>query len=316
MNDLRKKCPLCLNDDIKLIEKIKTNDLESLFLKSLKINIRKPLDFNLGFVNYQICNGCKLGFFQPTILDSEELYASLQSLGWYYPANKEEYEYATRFITPNNKVLEIGAGKGAFGKIINVSDYLGLELNAGAAESAQKEGINVIAKNISDFRRDQKEKFDVVCLFQVLEHISDIKNFLADTIGCIGQNGKLIISVPDNEGFIGKLTNNVLNISPHHQTRWSFSSLKKIADIFSLDIVDVHRDRLSHLHKSLYFQAMILRHVFRQKQKLVNLDFVFKMESTVALFIGKAIGLVIFPLMSVSKKLPGGHSITVVFSKK
>jgi 2-polyprenyl-3-methyl-5-hydroxy-6-metoxy-1,4-benzoquinol methylase len=71
-----------------------------------------------------------------------------------------------------------------------------------------------------------EHNYDAVCLFQVLEHMHDISGFFKHVRAFIKPQGKLIISVPNNNPYLyvnDKL--HTLNLPPHHMGLWTGSSL-------------------------------------------------------------------------------------------
>jgi 2-polyprenyl-6-hydroxyphenyl methylase/3-demethylubiquinone-9 3-methyltransferase len=79
--------------------------------------------------------------------------------------DEEEYQYVKKFIGPNDKVLEVGCGKGAFAKHIASKDYIGLDISQNAKEMAAKNGIKIENETIQDYALKHKEEFDVVVSF-------------------------------------------------------------------------------------------------------------------------------------------------------
>ena len=78
------------------------------------------------------------GLCSPGIVGDEKFYNALQKFQWYYQEEKSEFKFAKEFIKPNDKVLDIGCGKGAFAKLITCKEYVGLDLSSKASEMAKK----------------------------------------------------------------------------------------------------------------------------------------------------------------------------------
>ncbi len=95
-------------------------------------------------------------------------------------------------INDGAKILEIGPGTRPR---IPVKNSYFIELSSPAAELLRKNG----GKAESPFNSkilQKKEFFDIVCAFEVLEHIPDDKGMLRKISRIMKQNGKLFISVP------------------------------------------------------------------------------------------------------------------------
>ena len=133
-------------------------------------------------IEYLCCTSCGLKFFSPSVTGDEHFYYNvLQNPDLYYmDDNKAEYNFASRFITLNDNVLDIGCGKGAFSKNIRFNTYTGLELSTNAKKLANDNGIQIFNQKIQEHSISNQEKYNVVCTFQVLEHVdtSEIYTFL------------------------------------------------------------------------------------------------------------------------------------------
>lgn len=93
------------------------------------------------------------------------------------------------------------------------------------------------------------EKYDVVCTFQVLEHIHNVREFIQSMIHCTRKGGKIIISVPNNDAFILKCDSiQTLNRPPHHVGLWNLNSLISLTKLFNLKIDSVALEPLQHYH--------------------------------------------------------------------
>lgn len=104
-------------------------------------------------------------------------------------------------------VLEVGCGQGAFGaRFARRYSYLGVEPDPTSfAVARQRVGAggpgphgpgtvrNIMAADLGDAR------FDLVCAFEVLEHLEDDKAALAEWAGRVRPGGWLMLSVPAHQ---------------------------------------------------------------------------------------------------------------------
>lgn len=104
-------------------------------------------------------------------------------------------------------VLEIGCGQGAVGArlALRYDDYLGIEpdetsytvASGRVAAVGRGEVRNLMAKELGDRR------FDLVCAFEVLEHLEDDKAALAEFAEKVKPGGWLLLSVPAYQDRFG-----------------------------------------------------------------------------------------------------------------
>ena len=72
-------------------------------------------------------------------------------------------------------MLEIGAGLGSFGALLAARfDYVGLEPDRESyAVALERVGDEGLVLNKSEEQFESSERFDLVCAFEVLEHMED-----------------------------------------------------------------------------------------------------------------------------------------------
>ncbi len=99
-------------------------------------------------------------------------------------------------------VLEIGCGGGGFGARLSVGrDYLGVEpdqtssATARARVTAAGGGGEVLTGTVEDVV-DPERRFDLVCAFEVLEHLEDDDAALTDWVARVRPGGWLLLSTP------------------------------------------------------------------------------------------------------------------------
>lgn len=309
-------CPLIKSSEVSLIEKFSVKDLVSLYYEFPGIDIESELkDYReIGFYH---CAESDIKFFYPLVSGSEDFYEKLQQFDWYYMNEKYEYTYASKFIKESDHLLEIGCGNGFFAQKISVQKYVGLEFSQKAQLTAQNQGLTVLNETIKEHSVNNSSKYNVVCAFQVLEHISDINSFIENSLECLVPGGLLIYSVPNADSFIATTKNPILNMPPHHLSWWSTLSLKYVAKLFNLNIVDINYEKLADIHKTWYASTIILKAIenllnLKNKKSLIDRSISFKLLSKISAFGGMFLAKG-FSNLAV---LPQGHSVTIVYQKK
>jgi 2-polyprenyl-3-methyl-5-hydroxy-6-metoxy-1,4-benzoquinol methylase len=177
----------------------------------------------------------------------------------------------------NLKILEIGCAQGDFLSRMQSEGHstTGLELNRAAAQEAQRKGVRVLLESIEEHARQHIHTYDVVCSFQVMEHIANIGEVIDASLSVLKPGGRLFISVPNNDSFLS-LDMNVLNMPPHHMGLWNARSLQALASFWSLKIENMYFEPLQPYHqtyaKSLHQKYGILGKIFYRlfRRKFMN----------------------------------------------
>jgi len=96
-------------------------------------------------------------------------------------------------------VLEIGCGQGAFGaRLADAVQYLGVEPDKSSYHVARGRIERHGGKVLHGVHEvvPQGSTYDLVCAFEVLEHIDDDKGALAEWVLLVRPGGHLVLSVP------------------------------------------------------------------------------------------------------------------------
>ena len=252
MNYIKEKCVLCGNKELLNKQTIKISLINKLYKNNLDIDITTEFKQN-SKINFVECTNCHLHFFTPVCAGSPNFYEDLQkATNFYYKNDRYEFLFAKEQIKNTDCVLEIGAGNASFAETLNVKEYIGLEYNEKAIESAKRKGIKLINQSIQDYALEKQNYFDVVCSFQVLEHVPDVFEFIDAALKTIKKGGLLIFGVPSAESILTSNINHTLNLPPHHISRWYDKTLKKLPTIFNVDIVDINHEPLSDKFSKRY----------------------------------------------------------------
>jgi SAM-dependent methyltransferase len=99
------------------------------------------------------------------------------------------------------RVLEVGCGQGAVGvRLAARHDYTGVDLDGASVEVARRRmadaglGATLVHGPLADV--DDDEGFDLVCAFEVVEHIEDDRAAAAEWVAQLRPGGLLLVSTP------------------------------------------------------------------------------------------------------------------------
>ncbi len=294
--------PLTLKNKSILIGTIETARIVSAYFERYNIEVKQ---FFYGINQLEIWECTKSGyrFFYPfTTQGNSMFYEQLQKFDWYYMPWKWEHCIAEKYIQPQNKLLEIGCGSGEFiNRLIDKKiDCIGLELNPKKINS--KISDYIIIETIEQHSITHQNLYDVVCSFQVLEHVAEVKSFIDAAVTCLKPKGYLIFSVPNNGSFLKyDLENSFLNMPPHHLGLWSSKSLKYISKQWNLKLEKIYFEPLQTYHMDWYFE--VKQHQITRYNLLKRIYYRFHFDIILKKYIQKY-----------QSKIKG-HTILVIYSK-
>lgn len=276
--------PVTMNSASRLVDKFEVADIVSLYREQFNVDVRRFFS-GIDSVGLYECNKTKYRFYYPFSIAGDALfYEQLQEAhqkqgltyyrGWAY-----DHQFAYDHIASGEHVLDIGCGSGNFlEKAREKTPFVyGLEFNDMAIQACLKKGFTVQNQTIEEHARAAAEKYDVVCAFQVLEHVSNVKSFLDGAIQVLKPGGKLIIGVPNNEPFYVHYSKyDTLNLPPHHMGLWSKKAFLNLQAVFPLIFSSISYQvpvsiKVDAYHRAKYFwniKSMIHQHTFSEKIKM------------------------------------------------
>ena len=153
----------------------------------------------------------------------------------------------------------MGCGKGEFLKLLVAKgiEAIGLDTNHNAIEAARSAGLNAIDADPRDYAASTTEKFDVVCHFQVLEHVPEPLPFLETCAKLLKPDGEIWMATPNQNSFIRYAPFLLLNLPPHHQTRWTASAYQTASQKLDLHLNKLEFEPLHKLHSGWALQSFL-----------------------------------------------------------
>jgi 2-polyprenyl-3-methyl-5-hydroxy-6-metoxy-1,4-benzoquinol methylase len=206
-----------------------------------------PFDSLDGFSIVK-CNECKFVYTNPRpyISDlgnyySEEYYLDERHKKKYYNEdgslkNEESDSEAgitqiENYVDKRGRILEIGAARGSFLKELKKRGWetYGVEISESACKIAREQnGIDMFCGSFKEY--DSSLLFDVICMYQTLEHLPDPKFVLEKAFEKLKPGGLLVISVPNLRSFdvqINKTRKRLSYDLPRHLNHFDHAFLKK-----------------------------------------------------------------------------------------
>jgi len=301
-------CPLCGSSETVELSRLLTDELLLLWEKCSDIVLDEELK-GYDTLEFRKCPTCDVRFFNPLISGSNDFYGKLQEKLSYFADDKYEFARAAALISESDSVLEIGAGKGVFPTRLATKTYTGLEFSSQAVNMARERGVDLRRESVEEHAASNAGRYDVVCSFQVLEHVSNPRSFLESATSCLKPGGRLMISVPGNDGFLDSAVNASMNLPPHHVSRWSDECLRRLQPRLGLTLDLLLIEPLADEHASWYLQTLLVRLLWPQSA-LVRMDpifwMIFQVFGAVALKLGPR-----FP----PNMRPRGHTVLAVYRK-
>lgn len=134
----------------------------------------------------------------------------------YWPFHKRDLinkKTLIRLYKAQGKLLEVGCAEGELLYLLqdeyNIS---GIDISQHSVDKTNQLIGKKIAKVLDIQTSTLKEKYDVILLFDVLEHLSNPQTVIKRLLYSLNENGILIFTVPNNYGIFGSLSTYVFNV--------------------------------------------------------------------------------------------------------
>ncbi|MCB2186158.1 MAG: class I SAM-dependent methyltransferase [Deltaproteobacteria bacterium] len=249
--------PLASGGPITLVRTYPVDPIRQQWRDGLGVDLAGELA-GLGELRLFRCETSGLEFFHPPeAAGSPALYEALSRHPLFYQEEKWEFRQALRDLAGRGSLLEVGAGPGRFLERVRQrlpgARLLGLEVNPWALEQARAAGFPVEAADLTEIAA-RGATWEAVCAFQVLEHLARPREFLTAAVACLAPGGLLLLGVPNRDSTLGRQYN-ILDMPPHHLTRWNAASLGWITSFLPLKLVELRQEPLAEVHLPLYLAA-------------------------------------------------------------
>jgi SAM-dependent methyltransferase len=121
---------------------------------------------------------------------------------------REERALFDRWLPAGTTCLDYGCGDGLrYGGMLRERgiDYRGFDVSAAAIEQARKRGLNVAALEPTGKISLPDASVDAAICFEVLEHLQEPQQALAEILRCLKPGGHALLSVPNSAFWVQRL---------------------------------------------------------------------------------------------------------------
>jgi SAM-dependent methyltransferase len=189
------------------------------------------------------CRLCGVQAWHPMDSPGAEWYTGRYGYSWMEwlppPEVSWQHEECLRDMpAPGGRLLDVGCGTGAFLSAARDAGYevTGIDFAEDVVQFAgSRFGLDSVhAVSLESFAAQQDPgSFDVITLFEVLEHQGDPTAFMASIKRLLRPQGFVVLSVPNRQGW-PPASHEWWDLPPHHFTRWSALALRGACDHWGL----------------------------------------------------------------------------------
>lgn len=157
--------------------------------------------------------------------------ARVQDEHWWFSGRREilREQLKSLSLPRDAAILEVGSGTGANLRLLSeFGEVTGLEMSCEAVSlaqtSARNQGLSItlLTGRCPDALTGITKRFDLICLFDVLEHIEADTESLAALVRLLKPEGRLVLTVPAYRWLWGPH-----DVNCHHVRRYSAHSLER-----------------------------------------------------------------------------------------
>lgn len=180
------------------------------------------------------CPGCGVVYSEPRHEVGADWYRQAVPCEEPVPAEQDwRFRAFLRHHPAGARLLDMGCGAGAFLRLARSHGYpqaLGLDQDERMAAQARQEGLEVFCEDWRSFCRSRRDgEFDLVTLFDVLEHLPEPRQLLSEVRRLLRRGGGLVVTLP-NELRPLPFGREVWDYPPHHFTRWTPAALARFLE--------------------------------------------------------------------------------------
>ncbi|MEQ8226941.1 MAG: class I SAM-dependent methyltransferase [Rhodospirillales bacterium] len=233
------KCPVCSGPG-KIVRHLPADEikqgLEAVFAAAPPAQA-VPCDFDLA-----ACGDCGLVYADPMQAGGQALYDWLTGFPKYHAQGRWEWARIKDVLRTEARplrLLELGAGQGDFlatlGDLADVTAE-GIDLSERSVAKARARGLAVRKATLEQVIVEAAESYDAVVLSHVLEHVATPGALMGAVKNLLAPGGRILFSLPYSPMSREYLHDDVMNLPPHHMTRWNIRALEGLARVLDLSL--------------------------------------------------------------------------------
>ena len=185
---------------------------------------------------------CGLAFFHPMIAGDEAFYgryyrhqhALVASIAASW-LERTDFLAGARLIRPGDKVLDVASGPGGFQQYVPQADYVGIDPFLTPRDARP----GLLRESLDAHAASHAGSYDVVCGFQVIEHVADPLAFARSMLSLVKPGGLLILAAPSWPSPMTDIPNCIGNAIPHHLSWWTAGAFGALASELGVEPVTI-----------------------------------------------------------------------------
>ena len=219
-------------------------------------NIFKQVEFER--IYDKLYNSKHPKYRQHSIKEYEEIKAGIFNVGY------NRRRIINKYVKSNSAVLEVGCGIGLVGSYIQNkfrgANYTGIEIDEKISAKARSFGLNILSGDFT-VMKNLPVTYDIVFMWEVLEHIQDMKYCLELIQDKLKRGGLLIFSVPNYDkrlNYDNPEDTIFQDGPPIHLNFFKKKAVRKIFDSEKLEIVNLYKKKLPFFNLK-FLSTMLLK---------------------------------------------------------
>jgi len=261
-------CVGCCSSNIEQVESLSADDLASAWVESgshgaTSEAVRDYVLADLGAdrIAFWLCRDCGLEFAQPMNSWTNEHYPEEKhSLGYDHQLALEELAQM-----PPLRILEIGCADGQFLEKASMLGHetTGIDFSNEDVESARARGVDAHLGDIEDVGKMISGQFDLVALFQVIEHLPEPSRVFREIRKIVQPGALVMIGCPSPLRYSRRYNHperigrsDFWDYPPQHLLRWTSESLVSFLERFNFQTERIAYEPFSIVGATAHLTAL------------------------------------------------------------